>query len=279
MVTRLKPGLPTCGLSRHGHPIAYEPLRHHQYGKLLDEIGEEAFLAFYLAQCESRMGQVHRLSQQQQRLVKLVLVIDLRHVSLWSLISRRWNRFDETHLRFINRTLAELLSRIYVINCPGWVTGFYKRIKWWVPANTQRKIRLLGSDYREELLQAMDERVLERMLADVHASAGEGGGAPALDAAELERLGCACAPPGAAALASPTASAAAVGEPTGEAMDDGDGATCVSVAAQDEVMREVFAAPAVDTIDVGTARRSPKKAPPGSPKRLAARAEVVCWPS
>jgi hypothetical protein len=55
--------------------------------------------------------------------------------------------------RGINRTLAEFCSQIFVINTPGWAVALYKRIRWWVPANTQRKIRLLGTDYRAELLQ------------------------------------------------------------------------------------------------------------------------------
>ena len=69
-VTRFKPGLPTVGTSLHGHPIAYEPLRLHQYARMLEEIGEEAMLHFYLCQCESRMAQVDRMSEEQGRMVK-----------------------------------------------------------------------------------------------------------------------------------------------------------------------------------------------------------------
>ena len=53
----------------------------------------------------------------------------------------------------------------YRSNCPGWVTSFYRRIKWWVPKHTQSKIRLLDSDYRGELLKVMDPKTLQSMLA------------------------------------------------------------------------------------------------------------------
>ena len=102
-----KPGLPTVGYSHTplGYPIAYEPLRLHNYGATLEHLGEQGMMEFYLAQCESRMGQLQRLSEEQGRMVKLVLVIDLRAVSVWSLLSRRWAKFDEAHLRIVNRTL------------------------------------------------------------------------------------------------------------------------------------------------------------------------------
>ena len=59
-------------------------------------------------------------------------------------------RFDETHFRVINRTLVEVIARIYVINCPSWAVWFYKRIEWWVPAKTRKKIKFLSSNFRGE---------------------------------------------------------------------------------------------------------------------------------
>jgi hypothetical protein len=111
-VTRHKPGLPTVGLSHDGHVIAYEPLRLHRYAAMLEEIGEESMLEFYLAQCESRMAQLQRLSEEQGRMVKMVLVIDLRNVNVWQLTSRRWAKYDEAHQRAINRSLAEALAKV-----------------------------------------------------------------------------------------------------------------------------------------------------------------------
>ena len=164
-IHRLKPGAPTLGLSKDGCPVGYEPLRDHWYGKCLDEIGEDGMIEFYVAQCESRNMQLHQLSEAQGRMAKLILVIDLRSVSLWQLTSRKWAKFDEAHQRVINRTLAEIIARIYVINTPRWALWWYKTIEWWVPVKTRGKIRLLGTDYRAELLEVMDEEIVEAMLA------------------------------------------------------------------------------------------------------------------
>ena len=177
VIDRCKPGLPTVGLSRTGLPVCYEPLRYHKYAKTLDEIGEDGVVEFYVAQCEARNMQLHLLSEQQRQLTKLLLIIDLRAVSLWQLTSRRWAKFDETHQTPINRTLAEVIGRIYVINCPRWVTSWYKRIEWWIPPKTRGKIRLLGTDFRPELLQVIEPKVLQAMLSwrPVHEVGDEGG--------------------------------------------------------------------------------------------------------
>jgi len=132
---------------------------------MLEEIGEESMLEFYLAQCESRMAQLQRLSEEQGRMVKMVLVIDLRNVNVWQLTSRRWAKYDEAHQRAINRSLAEALAKVYCINVPNWALGFYRSIKWWIPANTLRKITLLGSSaYEAELLRVMSPQSLHSML-------------------------------------------------------------------------------------------------------------------
>ena len=166
-INRWKPGIPTAGYGLDGGPVGYEPLRYHQYRAALDEIGEQGLIDFYVAQCESRNMQLHKLSEAQGTMVKMILVIDMRDVSLWQISSRRWARFDEAHYQKINRTLAEILARVYVINCPQWVVSFYRRMEWWVPAATRRKVRLLGADFRKELLQVMDATVMQSMLNSV----------------------------------------------------------------------------------------------------------------
>lgn len=94
----------------------------------------------------------------------VILVIDLKQVNLWQLTSRRWAKFDETHQRPINRSLAELLARVYVINAPSWAVTFYKSIRWWVPKNTRSKVRLLGTEFQAELLRVMSREVMTSML-------------------------------------------------------------------------------------------------------------------
>ena len=68
-------------------------------------------LEFYLAQCESRMAQLHRLSLEQGRMAKLILVIDLKDIKVWQLTSRRWARYDEAHQRAIESSAVVVRER------------------------------------------------------------------------------------------------------------------------------------------------------------------------
>lgn len=164
-IDRLKPGITTAGLSHDGHVLVFEPLRHHQYGKVLEAIGDTGMRDHYFAQCESRMGQLQRLSVSQQRMVKMVLVLDWRGVSLWTISCRRWREYDSKYATPINKTLAEGLAKVFVINTPGWAVGFYNQIKWWIPKKTQSKIALLGVNFEPELLKVMSKETMESMLS------------------------------------------------------------------------------------------------------------------
>eukprot|EP00966_Prymnesium_polylepis_P291888 6741361-Prymnesium_polylepis.2 len=96
-VMRHRPGIPTIGYSKQGFPIAYEPLRLHYYTALLEAVGEAGMLEFELAQNESRMMQLHELSEQQQQLCKMIVVIDCAKVGMWQLLSPRWMSYDKKH--------------------------------------------------------------------------------------------------------------------------------------------------------------------------------------
>ena len=89
-------------------------------------------------------------------------------VSLWHITSRAWRHFDSTHYGHINRTMAEALARVYIINAASWIVAFYNRIRWWLPLNTQKKLVFLGgpASYLPVLSSVMDEETL-RELTDL----------------------------------------------------------------------------------------------------------------
>ena len=62
------------------------------------------------------------------------------------------------------------------INSPWWILSFYNGIKRFVPANTLRKVLVLGSTYRPELLEVVDAATLAKLLAYRGGEEDEGGG-------------------------------------------------------------------------------------------------------
>lgn len=176
-VQRLMPSFGTIGLSHHGHVVCYNPLRAHRYRDVLVELGEARYLDFYVSQCESRMHQLHELSAMQRRLVKILMVIDLRAVSYWALTSRKWISFDRKHMGHLNLTMAEALSKVYIVNTPKWVLVTLSTLKKWLPANTFQKLEFLGGrdKYHPVLSEVMGAGTLselyELMEADLSAAA------------------------------------------------------------------------------------------------------------
>lgn len=138
--------------------------------EVLREIGEEGYLAFYGAQCEARMAQLHELSVQQGRMAKYILVLDVRDITVWTLTSRAWSSFDKRHLNGLNKSMAEAIARIYVINAPGWLAAFYNRaIRYMLPHRTQSKLFFLGgpAQYEPQLEAILSGDTLAELLEHI----------------------------------------------------------------------------------------------------------------
>eukprot|EP00511_Aplanochytrium_stocchinoi_P004279 CAMPEP_0204825460 /NCGR_PEP_ID=MMETSP1346-20131115/3343_1 /ASSEMBLY_ACC=CAM_ASM_000771 /TAXON_ID=215587 /ORGANISM="Aplanochytrium stocchinoi, Strain GSBS06" /LENGTH=393 /DNA_ID=CAMNT_0051953103 /DNA_START=118 /DNA_END=1296 /DNA_ORIENTATION=+ len=163
-VQSLIPGLGTVGISFSGHPVCYVPIGRHNVQRYLEEYGEEHYIKFYLAQVESRMMQLHRLSEKEGRMIKIIIIIDLKGAGLAAVTNKRWRKFEKTFLNPINKAQAECLARLFFINAPWWILRFYNGIKRVIPPNTRRKIAMLGANYRSELLHHLDAGTLQRML-------------------------------------------------------------------------------------------------------------------
>lgn len=68
-VTMHMASITTLGFSVDGHPICYSAISRQDNRACLSSIGDEGYLEFYCAQCESRMAQLHALSVERQSLV------------------------------------------------------------------------------------------------------------------------------------------------------------------------------------------------------------------
>ena len=253
IVSKHMPSITTLALSVDGHPIVYSAIGKQDNRACLAELGEEGYLEFYIAQCESRMAQLHALSMVQRAMTKLVMVLDLKSVSFWSLAGsskKTWREISKKHLDAINSSMAESLARMYVINAAGWVVSFYNGIKGLLPAKTQQKIVILGgeSQFLPQLRTQMDETALQAMLA---AMRNDYTAADAAAAAAAEAIAAATA---AATDANTSADAAAdAADAEADATDADAAATDAAAAAADAAADDDAAADAADDDDAAAA--------------------------
>jgi len=172
------PSYGTIGVSREGHAVCYNPIGRHDFRRLLQKprgedgleapLGEAGFLEFYVAQCESRMHQLHVLSLQHNVMAKILMIVDLQDVSLWHLTAPCWSTFNRRYMDRINRSMAEGVARAYVINSPRWLVAMYRRLiagSRWLPKKTQEKLQFFGGpdDYEPQLSKHLDAKTLAEL--------------------------------------------------------------------------------------------------------------------
>ncbi len=58
----------------------------------------------------------------------------------------------------------EVLGAMYIINAPFLFAGIWSGIKIFLDPNTQKKINIIGSNYKSELLKVIDEENLPMFL-------------------------------------------------------------------------------------------------------------------
>jgi len=135
---------------------------------ILRDVGWDKFLAFNLTQIERRLSTIDKLSHQQGRLVKIVRVMDMDGVKIsgtnWELV-----KLDGKDVQpVILGTSIEVVSRVYMINVPGWFyKPFEKFFHEFIPKRTLARFRLLGKDFmlNDEFVKDVGATTIAQMRA------------------------------------------------------------------------------------------------------------------
>jgi len=93
-----------------------------------------------------------------------VQIIDIKDVG-WSQCMARDNLNFARLLATVDMDqYPERLGQVYIINAPAFFAGTFKLISSWLDQKTRDSIKLLGSDWQEELVKSMDLSILPRHL-------------------------------------------------------------------------------------------------------------------
>ena len=155
-----------AGSDKHGHIYCYVPIGEQDTWELEKGLGFEKYKEFCLHEWVARDIQMNTLSHQHNRLIKLILIIDLGGLSLTSSQVRHGakKQFDKEWQALLE-TKPENTARWYFINVPWFGVKMYNTFgKVTFPANTLRKTSLYGTDYRQQLLGQIDLSTLQTLI-------------------------------------------------------------------------------------------------------------------
>jgi len=141
-----RPG--TVVLEKLNKVMSNERLEHHfihDYERLMNEI---------FPACSKAKGELVSTT---------CYIMDLKGVSARMMSPKIWEL-----LKIASRTgqdyYPEILGQMYIINTPFFFHGAWQIIKGFFDEKTRRKVHILGSNFKKELLQAIDENNLPDFL-------------------------------------------------------------------------------------------------------------------
>ena len=105
---------------------------------------ERAFIANHALNLCCVMEQLHRLSDERGQMVKLCLIVDLKGASMSQLSHKRWDAEIKGPMERLDRSNAESLGVLFIINAPAYVLAFWRLVKRLIPQRTAAKFHVVG---------------------------------------------------------------------------------------------------------------------------------------
>jgi len=117
---------------------------------LVRDLGWSGCKQFFITMLEKQLAVLDRMSRQQGRLVKVVRIMDLQGLSMWT--------YDKEALALLQRDIApisaqaqcQVMRECFIINTPWLGLKLYGWLKWRLPERTQRVMHFIGKDYLED---------------------------------------------------------------------------------------------------------------------------------
>ena len=158
---------------RWGHPVAFSVPAQHNTRALFQEVGIQKFNRYVIEEMLRRQMQLDQLSRKYNRLIKVILIPNALDVTVWNLTHTEMRENQKNVLKRIQETIPELMGRVYGIHVSWLTRNFYHTVlKWMLPKATRKKIFLLGSNYRDVLINELDTKTLALLIQ----STKDGGG-------------------------------------------------------------------------------------------------------
>ena len=141
---------------KEGHPLIINQLGMSDISTISDgSLKEEEMVLFMTHLAEMRALHLSKLSQERQEIVRCFCLQDLNGLGLKHLASKP-RYFIKLFISIMSDCYPEIMAKIRIINAPWAFSMAWTMVKPWLPERTIKKIKVLGSNYQDELLEEFD---------------------------------------------------------------------------------------------------------------------------
>eukprot|EP00928_Gymnodinium_smaydae_P044949 TRINITY_DN2_c0_g3_i1.p1 TRINITY_DN2_c0_g3~~TRINITY_DN2_c0_g3_i1.p1 ORF type:complete len:575 (+),score=98.31 TRINITY_DN2_c0_g3_i1:37-1725(+) len=150
-----------------GHVVWYDALGDWRTKSMLDKLGPEKYIEFMQHTCERRTSMLDKLSRRENRMVKMLKIMDFEATGLW-MLNKDYKQVQDTHVEpVLFGTSIETVHLIFLINFPSIATQLFNILSRVMPARLTKRIRILGTDYMQnkEFLTEVGPELTSKLLA------------------------------------------------------------------------------------------------------------------
>eukprot|EP00494_Astrolonche_serrata_P033735 UN34004 len=148
------------GRDKQGHFVLYNCMNKYDFGQI--DKHKDAILEAYI-QMMVRLQDAARQASKDRGLkqYKVCCIVDMKDIGLWKATYNR--AVIMLFIGVLQSRFPETLYRLFVVNGGAAFRGIWAMVKGWLDPVTQKKVVVLGEDYKDELLKVIDLEELDNM--------------------------------------------------------------------------------------------------------------------
>lgn len=150
---------------REGRPIYIECAGQIKFKEMMEVTNDDRFYKYFI-QCYEHLLHVKFPACSKatgKRVSSTIYIMDLKGGAL-KLIGGKVYDFIKAASKIGQDNYPEVLGKMFIVNAPLVFYGVWNMIKPWIDERTRNKISILGSSFKKELLEYIDEENLPDFL-------------------------------------------------------------------------------------------------------------------
>lgn len=154
------------GTTKTGEPVYIERYSNLQMAKIFEKCDRERLVAYFIASYERLLNIIlPEASRASGKVIeRTVSILDAKGLGLKQILKSETRDFLQIASNVAQDNYPETMKNVYVVNTSMFFSTVWKVVKFYIDKKSRDKFILLGSKYKKELLEIINEEDLPEFL-------------------------------------------------------------------------------------------------------------------
>ena len=154
------------GVDKKGRPVYIERYTNIDIKKMFAIMKEEDFINYYIQSYERAVHIIYKeASKARGKIIeRTVTILDMKGFGVTSALSSENRHFMQIAIKIAQDYYPEMMAKMFIINTGFTFKALWAVVKPFLDKKTKEKISILGSDYKKELNEWIDDDQLPDFL-------------------------------------------------------------------------------------------------------------------